>query len=207
MKTKMLSLIVCLALCLTLGGVYATWVYSQTNDVADQHQHLTLKLTEAQFSGGYGEYHLDFDNLKIEIDPVTDGSHEAALKITGDIILTFEPNKYAPTEVKTGAVETTWNFGTSIDQTTWTYNGQQIFDVDTTPTTITSAEWGSPDENGVFTYVIPASTIAQKIQLANTIVLDTKSDYDTFAGADALGAGKIGIIVSDGVTSGSTATN
>ena len=195
---RKLSLLIALCVCITVGGVYATWIYSEKTDVADQQNPIPFGLTEAQFSGSYGAYHVDVSGLTMSIDPVTDGSHVAALKITGKIVITFTPNAYAPTEVKQGAVPTTFTLGTSVDQASWKYAGTQIFTVVTTPIQINN--WGTPDASGIFTYEISAETLSQMITLGN-FVLDTKADYDAFN--TALGGGKIVYTISDGITSGS----
>ena len=195
---KKLGIVVALCLCLTVSGVYATWIFTENTDVADQHEHINFGLTDVQYSGSYGEYFLDYTALNLAIDPVTDGSHEAALKITGQITITFTPAKYAPPEIKDNGVPSTYNFATTKPQAEWLYKGQQIFTINTDPVTI---NWGTPDSNGVFTYVIDASTVASMIQLGS-FELGTKAEYDAFK--NALSASYIGITVSDGVTTGAS---
>lgn len=56
---KKLSIVVALCLCLTVSGVYATWIFTENSDVADQHEHINFGLTDVQYSGSYGEYFLD----------------------------------------------------------------------------------------------------------------------------------------------------
>ena len=191
---KKLSILVALCLCLTVGGVYATWIFTENSDVADQHEHINFGLTDVQYSGSYGEYFLDYSGLNLSIDPVTDGSHEAALKITGQITITFTPAKYAPPEIKEEGVPSTYKFATTKPQAEWLYEGQQIFTIDTDAVDI---DWGTPGENGVFTYVIDADTVASMIQLGN-FELGTKAEYDAFK--TALSASYIGISVSDGIS-------
>ena len=209
MRTKMLTLVVCLALCLTLGGVYATWYYALGDDVADQHQHLSLSMGVAQNSGEYGSYNVDLTGFSMSVEPKgeeSDEVHKTALVITGQIVLTFTPGLYSTTDVKDHAVATTWNLGTSINQeTAWTYNGQRIFTVDTGARTIGAANSGVADKwvdqaGGTFTYTINAATIASMITMTE-FDLDTKVDYDAFT--TALGQGQIGITVSDGKSAGS----
>lgn len=191
---KKLSILIALCLCLTVGGVYATWVFTENSDVADQHEHINFGLTDVQYSGSYGEYYLDYSKLNLAIDPVTDGSHEAALKITGQITITFTPAKYAPPEIKENGVPSTYNFATTKPQAEWLHNGVQIFTINTDPVTI---NWGTPNAEGVFTYVIDAATVADMIKLGD-FELGTKLEYDAFK--TSLSASYIGISVSDGVT-------
>lgn len=191
---KRLSLLIAICICVTVGGVYATWIYTQQNDVADQHQHLSVALTESTFDGNYGTYHLDYTGLTISIDQKEVGDHTAVLKITGQITVTFTPGMNAPETVKEHGIATTVAFGTSIEQETWKYGETQIFTVDTTEKDV---DW-TAQADGTFTYVITAEEVAEIIQLGD-ITLDTQAKYNAFN--TELAKGKIGITVSDGITS------
>lgn len=191
---KRLSLLIAICICVTVGGVYATWIYTQQNDVADQHQHLSVALTESTFDGNYGTYNLDYTGLALSIDQKEAGDHTAVLKITGQITVTFTPGMNAPETVKENGIATTVQFGTNIDQASWTYEGTKIFTVDTEKKNVT---WTKQD-NGTFTYVITAEEVAKIIQLGD-ITLDTQAKYNAFN--TELAKGKIGISVSDGITS------
>ena len=39
---KKLSVLIASLLCVTIGGVYATWYYATSNNVGDKHQHIGL---------------------------------------------------------------------------------------------------------------------------------------------------------------------
>ena len=45
MKLRKLSFIIALALTLTVGGVYATWSYAGTNDIADSFAEAKVTIT------------------------------------------------------------------------------------------------------------------------------------------------------------------
>lgn len=200
---KKLSALIALCLCLTVGGVYATWTYTQNVDVADPHTHFDIGLTGVAFADSYGTFDIDKSGLSIVVDPVSEGSHIAAIKITGQLVLKFTPNSHAPSEIKANGVPNSkFYLGTNVDVANWKYSGQQIFNVDTAQKDIT---WGTPDSNGVFTYVINANELASFITFANTFVLDTKGDYDAFG--TALSAGQIGITVTDGLSTPNPALN
>ena len=189
---KKISLLIAICICLTVSCVYATWIYTKDNNVADQHQHLATALAGVTTDGNYGTYDLSYKNVNIEIDQKQPGDHTAVLNITGDIVLTYTPGANAPVEYKTSGIPTTFQFDTSIDQTTWAYEGNQIFAVDNT---VYDVVW-TPEEDGSFTFTIPAEEIANYISLANTFVLDTLVDYNNFN--TALANGQIGIKISDG---------
>ena len=191
-----------MALTVTVGGVYATWTYTQNTDVADETVNMTMNLTDVAYSGSYGTYKVDTSAVKMSIDPMPGTTHTTALTITGDIVITFTPNSVAPEEVKKNAVDSTFQFG--LTNPNWT------FDDDTTDETPAAAiitlahsgketiDWGEPDENGVFTFTITAAELSKHILLTE-FNLDTKVKYDAFN--TALGQGQISITVSDGITS------
>ena len=194
---KKLGILIALILCVTIGGVYATWTYTQNTDVADETINMTMNLTDVAYSGSYGTYKINTDSLKLNIDPKEGSTHTTALYIDGEIIITFTPNSVAPEFVKENGVDSTFKFG--LTNTNWTYD-----DGDGAKTLITLAHegaetitWGEPDDNGVFTYIITAKALAEHITLAE-FNLDTKVKYDEFN--TVLGNGQITITVSDGVT-------
>ena len=195
---KRFSLLVVLALCVTIGGVYATWVYSQSDDVADITGATAITMTEATFTGTYGTYSVDTSKLNMVVDPAEGTTHTTALKITGDLIITFTPNTYAPEEVKEEGVESTFAF--SLSNPDWKYGSQPIMTVNTDKHDIT---W-TPDENGAFKCTIAAADLADYLELEE-FVLDTKADYDAYDAA--LTNGQVVISISDGKTISSTENN
>ncbi|MBQ6713953.1 MAG: hypothetical protein IJN15_00205 [Clostridia bacterium] len=194
---KRLSLIIALALCVTIGSVYATWVYNEHNDVADISGARTITLTEATFEGGLGTYTVTAAGLQLKVDPKVGTTHTTSLQASGEIIVTFTPSQYASEEVKENAVLSTFAFSSSVDVANWKHGEQQIF------TSVDSTKWdidwtGTKQADGTFKYSIPASKVAECLIL-NEINLDTKSDYDAYT--DSLKVGQINISISDGITS------
>lgn len=193
MKIKRLSLLIALVLCFTIGGVYATWVYTQSDDVADITKAGTINMTDATFEGTYGTYAVDVKGATMEVDPKEGTTHTTSLVITGNIVITFTPNVNAPATVKENAVPST--FALALSNPNWKYNDQMILTVDTSAHDIV---WGEPDSNGIFTYTIEASVLSGYITFTE-FELDTKAKYDAYA--KALATGSIEITVSDGKTS------
>lgn len=188
---KRLSVLIAMILCVTIGGVYATWTYTQNTDVADEQIHMTMNLTDVAYSGSYGTYKIDTSALKMNIDPKAGTTHDTALYITGQIVITFTPNSVAPETVKENGVAST--FQLTLTNNNWLYEGQPI--VTLAHNEAEEITWGQPDEQGVFTFVISAEELAQHISLTE-FTLDTKAKYDAFN--LALGQGQITITVSDG---------
>ncbi len=187
---KKLSLLISLLLCVTIGGVYATWVYSQSSDVADITGAKAITMTEATFTGTYGTYSVDTSNLTMVVDPKEGTAHTTSLKITGYLTITFTPNTHAPTEVKTNAIPTTYAF--SLSNQNWQYDDTNIMAVDTSTKNIV---WGPAESDGTFVYTISADELANILTLTE-FTLDTKADYDAYDAV--LTNGQIVISISDG---------
>ena len=190
---KKLSLLIALCTLLTIGGVYATWTYTQNTDVADESVNMGLNLTDVAYSGSYGTYRVDTSGVTMSIDPKDGTAHTTALYITGDIVITFTPNSVAPTEVKESGVASTYTF--SLANANWQYNSQNI--VTLNHTEAHNIVW-APQTDGTFTCTISADDLAEHIALTE-FTLDTKADYDAYN--TVLGQGSIVITVSDGTTS------
>jgi len=195
---KRLSILIALVLCVTIGGVYATWVYSQSDDVADITGAKAISMTEATFTGTYGTYHVETSGLSLTVDPKEGTTHTTALKISGNLVITFTPNTYAPVEVKENGVPSTFAF--SLSNADWKYDGTNLITVDTALQNIT---W-TPDGNGAFTYTISAAQLANYITLTE-YTLDTKVEYDAYDAA--LTNGQIIISISDGKNASTIVNN
>ena len=186
---KKISLLIALVLCLTISGVYATWVYSQSDDVADITGAKAITMTEATFTGTYGTYSVDSSNLTMVVDPKEGTTHTTSLVIEGDLVIRFTPNTYAPAEVKTNGVASTFAF--SLSNAAWNYDNTPITTVDTAKHDIT---W-VPANDGTFTYTISAQNLANYVTLTE-FTLDTKADYDAYD--RVLTNGQLVVTISDG---------
>ena len=198
---KKVSLLIALALIVTIGGVYATWTYTQSTDIADEAVHKSLNLTKVTYEGTYGTYEINTTNLSMLIDPKDGTVHTTALKITGELVISFTPATYAPEEIKQNAVASTFAFTLSNDN--WTYDDDTT-DAEVAKPIVTLEHTGTHDiswtreADGTFTYTMDATTLAGHITLTE-FTLDTKADYDAYN--TELAKGQIVITVSDGITS------
>lgn len=193
---KKISLIMLLCLCITIGGVYATWVYSQSDDVADITGAKAITMTEATFTGTYGTYTVDSSAVELVVDPKEGTTHTTALKIEGEVVIKFTPNTYAPAEVKANGVPSTFAF--SLSNNAWYYETFAIMTVDTEKHNITWTPAGD-----YFTYTITADDLYDYITLTE-FNLDTKVEYDAYDAV--LTNGQIVLTVSDGKNSSTIIT-
>lgn len=192
MKTmKKLSMLIVLVLCITIGGVYATWTYIQNESVNPATQEASMALTGVTSAGNYGTYSVDVSGVAMTVDPKAGTSHTTALYITGNIVLTFTPDANAPQSIKDGAVASTYQLSQTVAD--WNYSGTAI--VASLDTAVKDITW-TKNGDGTFTCTISAATLLASITLSE-IVLDTKTEYDAYDAV--LKTGKIAITVADKV--------
>ncbi len=189
---KKLSILIAIMLLITVGGVYATWTYTQTTDVADESVGMAMNLTNVTYEGSYGTYKINKDNLKMVIDPKEGTTHTTSLVITGEIIVTFTPATYAPDEVKANGVVSSFEFSLTNDN--WVFGEEKIISLVHHDESVHQITW-EKQENGTFEFILDAEDIAKHLDLTE-ISLDTYADYEAYTAV--LREGQIIFAVSDG---------
>jgi len=209
---KKLSVLIALMLCITIGGVYATWTYSLTDDIADAFAESKITIADAEFVGSNGVYKIT-SNLVLTVDQAND-NHETELVFSSNddkaihLTVTFTPAANAPKAVKDNAVESELYFDTTTPMT-YNIDNEGNYKADGTPTPIiklTNAKNNTFEENitwtkendGTFTYSLNEDQLKDQIQLTQTFVLDIKAEHDAFR--EALN-GNIVARVTDGIVS------
>jgi len=115
---KKLSLLMALFMCLTIGGVYAAWTYSGTNDIADVLYEAKVTIADTEIKDANGIYKIE-SNLVLLVDQKAGTDHVAELKFESNnsnpiyVKVTFTPSDGAPREVKQGAVKSELYFTTT----------------------------------------------------------------------------------------------
>ena len=191
---KKLSLLLALMLVVTIGGVYATWSYAGTNDIADAYAETKVTITDAVLTGANGTYTIE-SNLVLSIDQKND-DHEAELVFASNdgqaiqLKVTFVPSDFAPQDIKEHAVPSELYFGTTTDMT-YKMDAEGNYDANGTPTKILkfknesdsvfspNVTW-DPQGDGSFVYIMDEAALKEQIQLNKNFVLDIKSEHDAF---------------------------
>lgn len=209
---KKVGILATLALCVTVGGVYATWTYADTNTAIDsQHKHVAQDIAGATTTGAVGTLKVETAGLKFIIDQAND-AHEAELvwgNTVTEIPVTFMSSTTASQEIKANGISVMYSFETSG---TWDFDGaggeaaKALYKVRegnfkvTMSKAMEDGEWVDLNNDGIkdFRGFIPASVFINAITLNDKLVLDTKSDYDTFK--TALDNLKVGVTVAHDTT-------
>ncbi|MBR5280315.1 MAG: hypothetical protein IKU26_05045, partial [Clostridia bacterium] len=220
------SILIALMLCLTLGGVYATWTFTNdAADIVDVKNETLVALTNATVSGAEGTFTIN-SNLVLSIDQKAPGDHEAVLlynpMVEGDDIyltITFTPAINASSDVKKDAVDAELYFSTTTTMECYVdATGHFVVPADpenldegvvlkeifvfgnkTDGAFTKNVTWSKDETTGVFSATYDLDDIKSMIQLNGKIILDTKADYDAFS---ALLNGNIVANLTDGTVNG-----
>jgi len=205
---KKLSAIIAMVVCLTIGGVYATWTYAGTDDIADALAEAKVTIADTELTGANGTYKIE-SNLALVVDQANE-KHEAELlfKSNNDqpifLKITFTRSVNAPKDIKDNAVPSELYFGVTTPMQ-YKIDADGNYSETGTPTdifTFSNVSDGDLDvnitwtnEGDKFTYTLNQSQLEDMISLSQTFVLDTKAEHDAFRAALA---GNIVARVTDG---------
>ena len=181
---KKISLLVLLCVILTIGGVYAAWIYSG-NQIGSQDEQFLNKMGGLDYSGNSGSYTFTDNSLDFAIEPNNQDD-----KITtivwghGSMTLVFTPSADINETMLEKALTATITVICSND-TLGEYKGEQIYNLDTDfKIELNADSWTKHDnENDGFvdyyTYSIDAAKIEDAISI-NQFKLPTEDDYNDF---------------------------
>ena len=175
---KKLSILVALILCVTVGGVYATWMYPG-NDITQVIQPVSNVMAEADFTGSFGTYHTDSNSLRLVIDQESPTSFKTVLKYEGELEVRFTPHENisdAQMAAAMGAVVSV----TGSDLQSAEYNGKAIWNLSDTTIELNEDRWTPSGDTTYYTCTISCSELNNIITLANDFELPTIDDYNSF---------------------------
>ena len=161
---KKLTILVALLMCVTIGGVYATWTYSNSTITPLTGVSAPKEMGEVEFLGSSGAYHTDSNTLKLVVEP-KDGTLDTMLTFTGKLVIKFTPSgdiSSTPLSKALNAVITI----TGIDLESTKHDDKQIYTLDPDfKIQLNSGSWTGPDSNGNYFYTLEASALATAISM------------------------------------------
>ena len=172
---KKFSLIALLGCLLTVGGVYAQWVYGQAT-AGSVSESIKPQMAGVGTNSKKGTITVDTTGLTMVIDD-TNGDYKPELIISGEVKVNFTANVGADAEVAANGVKMNY----SISQTdSWTYESETgskpIFTL-VNPTDI-SLNGGAATKSVTITAAEISNII--KLNVTDTFTLATKAEYDAF---------------------------
>ena len=159
---KKLSVLIALALCLTITGAYAAWSFAGNTNISAESSS-TISMAEVTETTPVGTYTIT-NNLTFTVD--NGGDYKTALVTEGNLVITFTPSAQAPDAIKTGALNTTLTI--EVEGQTNKHNGTVLLEVTTANLTIKDSgdyQW-TDNGNGTFSVTIAAADIADCLNLA-----------------------------------------
>lgn len=171
---KKLGLLATLAMCVTIGGVYAAWNYADTTTFVDRET-VSIGLTAAGSVTGES-LEITQNSLKFLIDDTNGDKKGDTVVAEGEITVTYTAvannfetvNIYCNVEIDGTYYKTTL----SANELTQTFDLKQNYDA---PSNYTKGQ------GGTLVWTIPASAFEITTNPENIVNLPTKEDYDNFS--------------------------
>ena len=173
-------MLIAMILCVTIGGVYAAWVYPSVNETIDKDVSVGVGLN-VESSGAMGTFAVHFDGTPFAINPIdmTDTTsadyYKARFEATGDITLEFIP--YDNAFVETITVHIYVKNATNIESLQ--HQSKQIFEIGCDSIANAIQVTLTKDSEGKFKTII-SDELVTSITMANDFVLKTRPEYDAF---------------------------
>lgn len=122
---KKFTMLVALILCVTIGGVYATWTY-QGGEVQPLHQHFTVYMGAVDNDEAKGVLKTVTNALNIRLDDA-DNNYLAEAVLAGYLEFVFTPKSNASDDVRENGVELTF----TLEQTNpaLQFEGKDVFTI------------------------------------------------------------------------------
>lgn len=217
---KKFRILVIALLCLTIGGVYATWTFADDNAIDRKGETVTVTLeTKNETSQVLGSFFIDVSDFSMVIDQKADGDHTTKLVIEGDITLQFKPHANSSLDIRTNGVNAFYYFAVA-DSLKYQDDGdaeaRNIFNMETYTITkpdegtfyqihtVDSVEdgnkWVWNAETGCFEFKLTHEMLAGEHGLIkmNDFVIDNSAEYAAFN--EVLRSGTITLYLNDQAT-------
>jgi len=171
---KKLTLLLALIVCVTVGSVYAAWIYTgSTVSVAERP--LSHGMATATTNGDIGILTVVHNDIDIKIDQTAVGDYRAKLVITGSIQVKFTPNDGAPEDAVNNAVPAQMTvYATNVNENL--YEGSPIYVINTPSVDLTWVK----QTDGTFLATVDAGTIDSMLDLGGEFVLETHARWQAF---------------------------
>jgi hypothetical protein len=171
---KKLTLLVALIVCVTVGSVYAAWIYTGST-VSTADRTLSHGMATATTDGDIGILTVVHNDVDIKIDQTAVGNYLANLVITGSIQVRFTPNDGAPSDAVNNAIPAQMSlYAKNLD--TNMYEGSPIYAIIDESVDLV---W-EKQADGTFLATVDAATIDGMLDLGAAFELETHAKWQTF---------------------------
>lgn len=171
---KKLTTLIALIICVTVGGVYAAWMYTG-DTLTGVDRTVSHGMATAVTEGDVGILSIEQNTVDIKIDQKAAGDYTANMIISGSVTIKFVPNNGAPDTVKDSAIPINVSLYTKNADTN-KYEDTEIY--------VCNAETISPSwvkqNDGSFSATVTAEEIDTLLDLGKPFKLETLADYNAF---------------------------
>lgn len=144
---KKLSLLIALCMLISIGGVYAAWVYTNNSITPKTGMSLTKEMGDVEFLGAAGAYTEVSNTLKMLVVPEP-SNYYTDLDITGELVIKFTPDaRITPADKERAMKAVVTVIGVDLEVTK--YLGEQIYSLVAEPTISTADRWAEEMVEGV----------------------------------------------------------
>ena len=184
---KKLSILIALCMLLTVGGVYATWIYSE-GQIDTQFKGFSSGMGGIDHEGNSGLYEFTLNGLSFTVEPNTQKDKITTIvwAENGTMTLTFTPKGDITDAMLAKALNATLTVEfAAADVAGGTYDNQTIFTINPDyKIELTADDWQEQtSENGTYyTYTITKDTMADSISVGS-FHLPTEDEYHAFSTA------------------------
>ena len=180
---KRFSVLMALILCVTIGGVFANWVYTE-GTTASVQDNITFGMSPATSTTARGVFAVGTNDLTMHIDQKAQKDYTAVLAINGSVTFTFTPDaNYDMSNFEAKFELAVPSTVTNIFSYTYdgsTYNGTDGVEANsllkTFNTDLQTLEFTDANGDGVYEATITGAQLKTLIQI-NDFELPTYADW------------------------------
>lgn len=180
---KKLGVIAALAICVTVGGVYAQWSYAEA-PTGGMNGRKSIELAGVSTSTKTGVITVDTTKFSIEIDD-SDGDYYGELVLEGTITVTFAPNTGASDSVMTNGIPMQATLSLSESFVDFTYDfgsgaATPVFNVSSDSLTAEATKlWEITADQIAGLFSLETQTVGDN-KTVSVVYLPTYQDYTDF---------------------------
>ena len=175
---KKLTVLVALLLCITIGGVYDTWIFAG-DTILSQTDPFINKMGDVDTSTSAGSYHFVNNTVNLVVEPENADSYKATITWTGDVTLRFAANDTISADPLDRALNATVIIE-AVDITGATYGGTQIYTLNNAfKIQLAEDSWTHDEATNTYSYKITAAALADAVSIGD-FTLDTYDEYRAF---------------------------
>lgn len=176
---KKFSILIALCVLLTVGGVYATWIYSG-NQIDAQTEPFVSKMGGLDHEGTSGSYTFINNSLDFAVEPDAQDTKITTIAWgAGSMQLVLTPK----TDINDAMLQKALNATITVElasSTAGEYKGETVYTIDPDfAVTLTAGDWTSHNDGEYYTYTITADTIKDAISIGS-FHLPSEDDYTEF---------------------------